>query len=223
MKRNQEVNAKNLISQIDVFRARRRILTHAIPYVFINLLIVTAWLDPQPGRLNSGLGVINVTLVWTPIFLIHLARYYFLESEYQSLKSFQQNWNGMRSDDVPYKRKREDFPVSDLKRKNCDKTHSLQREEFILCLSNNRLTTPHAGTIKLTKTECLLMQLLMKHSEHPIPVDYIQRSIWGYETQDMSALKNTVYRLRKKLEITPQEPTHIVFVPDEGYAFFPDC
>lgn len=206
---------------MNIFCARRRIFTHAIPYVFINLLIVTAWIDPQPGRINSGLGVITVTLVWTPIFLIHLARYYFLELEYQSLKSSEPRMTGTSHADIPYKRKREDTPAADFKFKNCGEKHSLQRHEFILCLSNNRLTTPHAGTIRLTKTECLLMQLLMQHSERPIPVNYLHKEIWGYETQDLSALKNTVYRLRKKLEITPNEPIHLVFIPDEGYAFFP--
>lgn len=211
------------ISKINIFRARRGIFTHTIPYVFINLLILTAWIDPQPGRLNSGLGVITVTLVWTPIFMIHLVRHCLLEIEYRALKSFGENVYTATNYDVLFdKRKREELPIFDSVYRQCDESRTLQANGFVLCLSNKRLTTPYAGTITLTKTECHLMQLLMEHSEHPVPIDYIYREVWGYEAQDISALKNTIYRLRKKIEVTPGEPRHLVFIPDEGYAFLSD-
>jgi DNA-binding winged helix-turn-helix (wHTH) protein len=206
------------ISKIAIFRARRRFLIHVILYIFINISIIIAWLDPYRVNLTGDPGLLLSPLLWTPIFLIHLSSHYILEQEHKNLQSFDQ-----KVDEAPLrKRKRGHRAAGDFEHGKCDESKQLQVNEFTLCLSNQSLTTPYGEMISLTRTECRLMQLFMSHSGHPLPINYIYQEVWGYGPQDMSALKNTIYRLRRKIEAVPNEPCHLVFVPDEGYVFLPD-
>ena len=54
--------------------------------------------------------------------------------------------------------------------------------------------------VKLTKTECVILKLLMSHSRYTISRDLLLDSI-SYETPDCTekSLKQHIYNLRKKL------------------------
>ena len=60
--------------------------------------------------------------------------------------------------------------------------------------------TVQSQVIKLTKTECVILKLLMSHSRYTISKDLLLDSI-SYETPDCTekSLKQHIYNLRKKL------------------------
>ena len=60
--------------------------------------------------------------------------------------------------------------------------------------------TVQSRTVKLTKTECVILKLLMNHSRYIISRDLLLDSI-SYETSDCTekSLKQHIYNLRKKL------------------------
>ena len=61
--------------------------------------------------------------------------------------------------------------------------------------------TLQSQTVKLTKTECLIMKMLMKHPKYTLSRDSLLDSI-SYESPDCTekSLKQHIYNLRKKLD-----------------------
>jgi DNA-binding response OmpR family regulator len=48
--------------------------------------------------------------------------------------------------------------------------------------------------------------------------DMLIDDVWGPDGGDRSMLKQLVYRLRRKIEIDPSQPTYIATVPGIGYT-----
>ena len=71
--------------------------------------------------------------------------------------------------------------------------------------------------IRLTNLEFRLLRLLMNRPGHIFRNDEIIRSVWGMSgVSDQTALKNVVYRLRKKLG---EEREYMVQTSPGGYSF----
>ena len=78
---------------------------------------------------------------------------------------------------------------------------------------------PNGLEIKLTNLEFRLMHLLMSRPGHIIDADDLIDSIWGgYGNGTHVLLKNVVYRLRKKVEKDPGNPT-LLQTLQGGYSF----
>jgi DNA-binding response OmpR family regulator len=60
----------------------------------------------------------------------------------------------------------------------------------------------------------------MRHAGQVIDASTIIEHVWGYEGGDNIALKNLVYRLRRKIEPNPKDPQYLQWL-EEGYGFFP--
>lgn len=76
---------------------------------------------------------------------------------------------------------------------------------------------------RLTNLEFRLLHLLMCHHGQVLQSDLILDRVWGYVGGgDSAMLKNVVYRLRRKIEPDPSQPTYIQTVSGEGYAFLPN-
>lgn len=74
--------------------------------------------------------------------------------------------------------------------------------------------------VRLTNLEMRLLYILMSKPERAIRNEELIQKIWGFHEQaDIAALKNIVYRLRKKLEEDPSNPSMILNVPGVGYLF----
>ena len=85
--------------------------------------------------------------------------------------------------------------------------------EMIAVLKNGSM-------VKLTKMELRLLYYLMSRPGHTVPVEELNRRVWGYEKElDSTMLKNMVYRLRRKIEIDPANPQFIQTVAGAGYKF----
>lgn len=75
-------------------------------------------------------------------------------------------------------------------------------------------------TIRLTNLEMRLLYILMSRPNCPMRTEELIQKIWGFrEDADVNALKNIVYRLRKKIEADPSNPRLIVHEPGVGYKF----
>ena len=81
------------------------------------------------------------------------------------------------------------------------------------------LVDPNDTHIRLTNLEFRLLHLVMSRPGHIFPAEEIIQSIWGgYGNGDHVLLKNVVYRLRKKIEKDPGEPSILKTWPG-GYSF----
>lgn len=99
---------------------------------------------------------------------------------------------------------------------------NLQAGDFQLDPIRRELVTATGAVIKLTNLELRLLQLLMSHPGQVLESDLIVDRVWGYTGGgDSVLLKNLVYRLRRKIEPEPSEPSYIETVAGEGYTFHP--
>ncbi len=71
---------------------------------------------------------------------------------------------------------------------------------------------------KLTEREFELMLLMARNREKALAMDWIFQNIWGYESElGVKTLAVYVRRLRRKIEIDPDNPVSLVTVRGFGY------
>ena len=105
---------------------------------------------------------------------------------------------------------------------NIDAMKDFQVGSFALNFSERLLTIYDQSLVKLTNLELRLMHLLMSNSGRTINYDEIINRVWGNQSDaDYAALKNIVYRLRRKIEPDPTQPEYLVTLPGIGYKFIP--
>ncbi len=93
-----------------------------------------------------------------------------------------------------------------------------------LCLDPARREVKNGSgsAVRLTNLEFRLLYLLMSHRGRVLESEVIIDRVWGYTDCDESALlKNAVYRLRRKIEDDPGQPSYIQTVAGIGYVFEP--
>ncbi|RLC02230.1 MAG: DNA-binding response regulator [Deltaproteobacteria bacterium] len=82
----------------------------------------------------------------------------------------------------------------------------------------------HGQSVKLTKTEYELLELFVSYPAEVLSRDFIRTQIW--RDSELYTHSRTVdvhvQRLRKKLEINPNDPRFIVTVAGVGYKFMAD-
>lgn len=89
--------------------------------------------------------------------------------------------------------------------------------------SERAMVVDNGSPIHLTNLELRLLYLLMGRPGRTVSAEEIIQRVWGYgEEADNTVLKNTIYRLRKKVEIDPANPLIIQTVASVGYRFNPD-
>jgi len=73
--------------------------------------------------------------------------------------------------------------------------------------------------VKLTKTEFSLLELFSVYAGEALSRDFIQRQIWSDSKlySHSRALDVHVRRLRKKIEVNPEDPEYLVTVSGVGY------
>jgi DNA-binding response OmpR family regulator len=74
--------------------------------------------------------------------------------------------------------------------------------------------------INLTGLEFEVLLYLIEHRGQTVPRDDLLLEVWRYQAfRTTRAVDNLIGRLRQKLEIDPQHPTHILTVYGIGYKF----
>ncbi len=100
----------------------------------------------------------------------------------------------------------------------------IQEKQQIQDLEINHKTrqiTIKNRTVKLTKTEFMLLELFVSHPDQSLTRTYIEKQIW-WDAQLYShsrALDVHIQRLRKKIEEQPETPALITTVAGVGYRF----
>lgn len=78
--------------------------------------------------------------------------------------------------------------------------------------------------LKLTSTQYALFSLFAKNEGKVLVHQYILREIWGSEYIDqMQYLRVFIGQLRKKIEMNPNRPKHIITESGVGYRFVAEC
>jgi len=76
--------------------------------------------------------------------------------------------------------------------------------------------------VELTPLEAALLGYLAARPRKAISREELLTEVWGYApTARTRTLDNTVVRLRRKIEVDPSEPAHVVTVRGVGYTFEP--
>ena len=85
---------------------------------------------------------------------------------------------------------------------------------------SNRLVKKSNEIIKLTATEYTLLALFAKNEGRVLTHQYILKEIWGVAFQmETQYLRVFIAQLRKKIEISPNQPKHIITESGVGYRF----
>lgn len=97
---------------------------------------------------------------------------------------------------------------------------SLRVGNFYLIPSNRSLQIGNFTPIHLTPLEFRLLYSLMIWPGRTVPTEELCRQVWGPAGEgDASALKNLIYRLRRKIEAHPAQPHTIRTIVGVGYSF----
>ncbi len=91
--------------------------------------------------------------------------------------------------------------------------------DLTLDITRNELTRYDDVVAKLTRLECKLLEVLMLNQGHVLPADTLIDSVWGPSGGDRMMLKQLVYRLRRKIEVDPANPTYLNTITGVGYSF----
>ncbi|RIK18237.1 MAG: hypothetical protein DCC51_11000 [Anaerolineae bacterium] len=79
--------------------------------------------------------------------------------------------------------------------------------------------------IDLSRGETTVLACLMANSNQTLTTSQLARLAWGYEMDTHEAgelVRPYIHRLRRKLELNPDEPSLIITVRGQGYLFFSD-
>jgi DNA-binding response OmpR family regulator len=110
-----------------------------------------------------------------------------------------------------------------LRRAGVEKPAPLVSGDLVLDGENRNVSVRGGRPIPLTKLEYRLLQILVAHAGHTVPVERLTGHVWGYRgIGDRQLLKQLVHRLRQKIERDPAAPRYLVTVAGVGYAFHAD-
>lgn len=85
------------------------------------------------------------------------------------------------------------------------------------------IVTCSGNEVKLTATEFKLLAYLSSHANRVLTHQNILNNVWGPEYSDnVEYLRVFMSLLRKKLEVQPKHPVHLVSEPGIGYRFVID-
>ena len=83
---------------------------------------------------------------------------------------------------------------------------------------NQKIVSVNEVTIKLTKTEYEVLGRLVRDHGKVVPQSKLMKEIWGVSNQDENHyLRIYINQLRKKIEVNPSVPKHIITEPGVGY------
>ena len=85
----------------------------------------------------------------------------------------------------------------------------------------DRHTVESAGhLIELTPTEYRMLETLARSADRTIPTERLLVEVWGAEyAGEVEHVKHYIWALRKKIEVDPGNPKHILTDRNFGYRF----
>ncbi len=97
--------------------------------------------------------------------------------------------------------------------------HRIASGDLVVDFDQRRVIVT-GNAIDLTPTEYRLLEVLARHANYTIPTEDLLSRVWGEEyTGEHEHVKHYIWSLRKKLEIDPGNPKHIITERGFGYRF----
>jgi DNA-binding response OmpR family regulator len=76
------------------------------------------------------------------------------------------------------------------------------------------------GSVELSHKEFEILKYFSQHKGETVSRDALLEKVWGYETYPTTrTVDNYILQLRKKIEIDPEHPKHILTVHGIGYKY----
>ncbi|MCA9976607.1 MAG: winged helix-turn-helix transcriptional regulator, partial [Anaerolineales bacterium] len=73
--------------------------------------------------------------------------------------------------------------------------------------------------VSLTPTETKLLYILVRNMGRIVTTDFILNRLWPMENAQEDRLHVHIHRLRRKIEVNPEEPAYIIAERGTGYIF----
>jgi len=77
--------------------------------------------------------------------------------------------------------------------------------------------------LRLTPLEHRILETLVRHADRTVTRESLLKEVWGPQWQDSRALRVYIGSLRRKLEVNPTRPRHILTEPGIGYRLIIDA
>lgn len=84
-------------------------------------------------------------------------------------------------------------------------------------LSRRVVHRREGGEVRLTPLEHRILETLCRHRDRAVSHAQLLKEVWGPNRADTRSLRVFITTLRKKLELDPARPTHILTEPGIGY------
>lgn len=92
-------------------------------------------------------------------------------------------------------------------------------EDLSIDFSNHKVTK-QGQIIRLTPTEFEILTMLIKHTGKILTHEFLIKTIWGESAQnELNSLRVHITQLRKKIELKPSSPIHLLTEPGVGYLW----
>lgn len=100
---------------------------------------------------------------------------------------------------------------------------TLDLRDISLDPSNRTVTLFGEDPVRLTALEFRLLYTLMVNRGQVMPLDIIVERVWGYTGKgNQELVRGLVSRLRRKIELRPEEHQFLETIPGVGYRFVED-
>lgn len=100
-----------------------------------------------------------------------------------------------------------------------DSTMILKSGNIVLDIARHKVTIGNYD-MEFSPKEFELLAFLMKHQGKVYSRDFLLKQIWGYEyTGDSRTIDVHMRWLRKKIEVNPNRPQHLITLRGVGYKF----
>ena len=107
-----------------------------------------------------------------------------------------------------------------LRRAGLESNGTATAGAFALDLESHLLRVPGGESVKLTKLETRLMQILIANAGGVVSTERLLAHVWGRRGDgDRQLLKQLVHRLRQKIEADPAAPRWLCTEAGAGYRF----
>ena len=98
-------------------------------------------------------------------------------------------------------------------------THHVSSGELRINFDEHRVTVAGRAA-ELTPTEYRLLEVLARHANRTVGVDTLLAEVWGPQyAGEIEHVKHYIWALRRKIEVDPGDPKHLITERGYGYRF----
>jgi two-component system KDP operon response regulator KdpE len=98
-------------------------------------------------------------------------------------------------------------------------THIVSSGELRINFDEHRVTVA-SRAVELTPTEYRLLEVLASHANRTLGVDALLAEVWGPQyAGEIEHVKHYIWALRRKIEVDPGDPKHLITERGYGYRF----